>query len=220
MNDGTGGTGAATPHPSVGGVTPPPEVVRTERRTRRPEAGRTGPRVGRGGARRPGAPRRPRQPPKRVKDRLAAGERLLIEPLRQHPITLVKPTVIVLAGLVVLYGVSLLNLPSLLFGIVSFAWIILLGWGVIMWIEHYVDWIVVTQKRVMRVSGIIPGVAMLPIGRVTDFKYERDILGALFGYGTFILESAGQVQALRELEYIREPNRVYDVITAAIYASE
>jgi hypothetical protein len=217
VNDGTGGTGAATPHPSVGGATPPPEVLRTERRTGRPRAGGGRQRTG---TRRPAASRRPRQPPRRVKDRLAAGERLLIEPLRQHPITLVKPTAIVFAGLVVLYGVSLLNLPSLLFGIVSFAWIVLLAWGVIQWIEHYVDWIVVTQKRVMRVSGIIPGVAMLPIGRVTDIKYERDLLGALLGYGTFILESAGQVQALRELEYIREPNRVYEVITAAIYASE
>ncbi|MGF1662413.1 MAG: hypothetical protein ACFCVG_08060 [Kineosporiaceae bacterium] len=219
MNDGTGGAGAATPHPSAGGATPPPDVVRTQRRTRRPRGGGGGRGAGRSG-RRPGAPRRPRQPPKRVKDRLAAGERLLIEPLRQHPITLVKPTAIVFAGLVLLYGVSLLNLPSLLFGTISFAWIVLLGWGVIQWIEHYVDWIVVTQKRVMRVSGIIPGVAMLPIGRVTDFKYERDLLGALLGYGTFILESAGQVQALRELEYIREPNRVYEVITAAIYATE
>jgi Bacterial PH domain len=172
------------------------------------------------GSRRPRAPRRPRQPPKRVKDRLAAGERLLIDPLRQHPIVLLKPTVIVLAGLVVLYGVSLLNPPSLLFGVVGFAWLVLLGWGVIQWIEHYVDWIVITQKRVVRVSGIIPGVAMLPIGRVTDFKYERDLLGALLGYGTFILESAGQVQALRELEYIREPNLVYETITAAIYATE
>ncbi|MGF1647164.1 MAG: hypothetical protein ACFCVF_09640 [Kineosporiaceae bacterium] len=217
MNDGTGNAGASTPHPAVGGSTPPPDVVRAEQRTRRPLFG-TG--SGEGGRRRILPARRPRRLPKRVKDRLAAGERLLLEPLRQHPIVLLRPTSLVVAGLLILYVVSLLNLPTLMFGVAALAWLVLLGWGVIRWIEHYFDWVVVTQKRVMRVNGIIPGVAMLPIGRVTDFKYERDLLGALFGYGTFILESAGQVQALRELEYIREPNKVYEVITAAIYASE
>jgi len=219
VNDGTGSGGASAPLPSPGGATPPPEVVRSERSTRLPRVG--APTV-RTHGRRPGrAPRRARQPPKRVRDRLAAGERLLMQPLRQHPIVLLRPTAIVFAGLAFIYVVSsVVNLGSQLLGVLGFLWIILLLWGIIQWIEHYVDYIVVTQKRVVRISGIIPGVAMLPITRVTDFKYERGIVGALLGYGTFILESAGQVQALRELEYVREPNKVYEVITAAIYASE
>lgn len=152
---------------------------------------------------------------------MAAGERLLIPPLRQHPVVLVRPTAIVFGSLVLIYIVtSVVNYAAPFTGLLGLVWLGLLFWGIVQWVEHYVDYVVVTQKRVMRVSGIIPGVAMLPIGRVTDFKYERGILGALLGYGTFILESAGQVQALRELEYVRQPNRVYEVIVSALYASE
>lgn len=208
--------------PSPGGATEAPQVVRPEgKRPRR----RVDPRpVNRGhapGGQRLKKSRRLPEPPRRVRDRMAAGERLLMPPLRQHPVVLVRPTAIVFGALVLIYLVtSAIDYAAPFTGLLGLAWLGLLFWGIVQWVEHYVDYVVVTQKRVMRVRGIIPGVAMLPIGRVTDFKYERGILGALLGYGTFILESAGQVQALRELEYVRQPNRVYEVIVSALYASE
>ncbi len=43
-------------------------------------------------------------------------------------------------------------------------------------------------------------VAMMPLMKVTDMSYNRSVLGRLVGYGEFVLESAGQEQALRTVE--------------------
>ncbi|HMA46233.1 MAG TPA: hypothetical protein VKP11_03365, partial [Frankiaceae bacterium] len=38
---------------------------------------------------------------------------------------------------------------------------------------------------------------------------RRDLAGRLLGYGTFIVESAGQEQALRQIDYLPRPDRLY-----------
>jgi hypothetical protein len=151
---------------------------------------------------------------------MADGERPLIV-TRRHPIVLARSMAIVFLSLVGLYLLSATVQPGNgVLGVLALAWLGVLGWGFLEWFLYWGDWIVVTQKRVMRIDGIIPGVAMLPIARVTDFGYHRSVLGALLGYGTFELESAGQIQALRDLTYVPKPNHVYDVIVAALYSTE
>lgn len=53
--------------------------------------------------------------------------------------------------------------------------------------------IVIAHKRIMVTSGVITRqVAMLPLLRVTDMKYEQSALGRPLDYGSFKIESAGR----------------------------
>lgn len=98
------------------------------------------------------------------------------------------------------------------------AWVAVMGyvgWRVADW--HF-DRFLLTNKRVMVVSGIITrNVAMMPLGRVTDMKYEQSPLGRVLNYGTFVLESAGQDQALREVPHLPNPNELYLRVVEEMY---
>jgi membrane protein YdbS with pleckstrin-like domain len=89
------------------------------------------------------------------------------------------------------------------------------GWRVADW--HF-DRFILTNKRIMKISGIITrNVAMMPLLRVTDMKYEQTPLGRVLNYGTFVIESAGQDQALREVPYLPSPNELYLRVVEEMY---
>jgi hypothetical protein len=48
-------------------------------------------------------------------------------------------------------------------------------------------------------------------------KYEQTPLGRMLNYGTFVLESAGQDQALREVPYLPNPNELYLRVVEEMY---
>ena len=90
------------------------------------------------------------------------------------------------------------------------------------WVVGGRDWhferFILTNKRVMVVHGIITRhVAMMPLERVTDMKYEQTPLGRILNYGTFVLESAGQDQALREVPHLPNPNELYLRVVEEMY---
>jgi membrane protein YdbS with pleckstrin-like domain len=93
--------------------------------------------------------------------------------------------------------------------------LVYLAWRVADW--HY-DRFILTNKRVMVVHGIVTrNVAMMPLLRVTDMKYAQTPLGRLLNYGTFVLESAGQDQALREVPHLPNPNELYLRVVEEMY---
>jgi len=107
------------------------------------------------------------------------------------------------------------------------ATIVVLAWvGVLIWVAwHIADWwydrFILTNKRVMVVSGIITrNVAMMPLQRVTDMKYVQSAIGRMLNYGTFELESAGQDQALRSIPHLPSPNELYLRIVEEMYEPE
>ena len=57
----------------------------------------------------------------------------------------------------------------------------------------------------------------MPLTKVTDLTYERSPLGRLLGYGTFIMESAGQDQALSRVDYLRSPDRLYQRLSQQMF---
>jgi len=64
------------------------------------------------------------------------------------------------------------------------------------WLEWTYSLFFFSSYRIIYIHGIVTRkIAMLPLGKVTDMGYDRDPWGQLFGYGTFIIESAGQEQA-------------------------
>lgn len=89
----------------------------------------------------------------------------------------------------------------------------LIAWLVWKWIEWSRSLFFFTPYRIIYVHGIVTRtIAMLPMGKVTDLKYDRTPAGQFLDYGKFIIESAGQEQALRELNYVPEPDETYKQI--------
>lgn len=98
------------------------------------------------------------------------------------------------------------------FYILSAAWF---GWLVTEW---YLEQLAVTDKRVLLVSGLLTKkLAVMPLSKVTDMTYERDPWGRILGYGTFVMESAGQHQALSRIEFVRNPDRLYHRLSQQLF---
>ncbi|MFN0281526.1 MAG: PH domain-containing protein [Kineosporiaceae bacterium] len=94
--------------------------------------------------------------------------------------------------------------------ILAFAWVALLLWVIWRWIEWTRDLIFITGYRIIKVHGIIVRrIAMMPITKVTDMTYNKTPLGLLLGYGEFIVESAGQDQALSKIHFVPDPDNTY-----------
>lgn len=88
-------------------------------------------------------------------------------------------------------------------------------------VDWWVERIVVTDKRFMLITGVFTNrVAMMPIGKVTDLTYERSATGRIFGFGTLIVESAGQIQALNRVEFLPRPELVYDAISELVFGDK
>ena len=86
------------------------------------------------------------------------------------------------------------------------------------WVEWRHEWFVSTDKRLLLLYGlVIHKVAMMPLTKVTDMGYTRTPLGQLLGYGRFVMESAGQDQALRQIDYVPSPDETYRTLCAEIF---
>jgi uncharacterized membrane protein YdbT with pleckstrin-like domain len=85
------------------------------------------------------------------------------------------------------------------------------------WIER----IVITDKRVMLAQGIIVhNVGMMPLGKVTDLTFQRSLGGRMLGYGTLIVESAGQIQALNRIDYMPRPEEIYEALSELVFGEK
>jgi membrane protein YdbS with pleckstrin-like domain len=140
-----------------------------------------------------------------------------------HPAMLLGPISLVLIGLVVagLLSGSVAHGSSSALDLIWLAWGLLLLrliWKVANW---SVDYFVVTSQRMLLTSGILTRkVNMMPLVKVTDMSFQRSAMGRLFGYGTFILESAGQDQALRNVDFIPYPEQLYLEVCGLIFPSK
>jgi hypothetical protein len=100
-------------------------------------------------------------------------------------------------------------------------WLIPFGRLVVKFIEWRYEWFAATDKRLLLLSGfIIHKVGMMSLGKVTDLKYSRSVLGEMLGFGEFLLESAGQDQALRRIAWVPNPDRNYRALCATVYGLE
>jgi len=88
---------------------------------------------------------------------------------------------------------------------------------ILWWIER----IVITDKRVMLAEGfIVHKVGMMPLSKVTDLTFERSIGGRMLGYGTLIVESAGQIQALNRIDFMPRPEEVYEALSELVFGEK
>lgn len=92
------------------------------------------------------------------------------------------------------------------------------GWLVWRFLNWRHDWFVATDKRFLLFYGFIRRkVAMMPLLRVTDMTFDRTLLGRIIGYGKFILESAGQMQALSAIDHVPDADRHYRAICTQLF---
>jgi uncharacterized membrane protein YdbT with pleckstrin-like domain len=88
---------------------------------------------------------------------------------------------------------------------------------ILWWIER----IVITDKRVMIAQGIIVhNVGMMPLGKVTDLTFQRSLSGRMLGYGTMVVESAGQIQALNRIDYMPRPEEIYEALSELVFGEK
>ncbi len=138
--------------------------------------------------------------------------------VRMHPAILLPSISLVLAGLVVAGLLSSVTSGNgALLDIIWLAWGVLLlhlVWKVGNW---SVDYYVVTSHRMLLITGLLArNVAFMPLDKVTDMSFQRSAKGRLLGYGKFVVESAGQHQALRVVDFIPYPEQLYLEVTAML----
>jgi uncharacterized membrane protein YdbT with pleckstrin-like domain len=140
--------------------------------------------------------------------------------VRKHPAVLLAPVAWAVIGLVTVAVLS----DTLLRHDSALTWIVWAIWGLVflrfLWaaINWAVDYFVVTSHRFIQTSGLLSRkVAMMPLVKVTDMTFERSTLGRMLGYGTFILESAGQDQALSRVDHIPYPEQLYLEVCSLIF---
>jgi Bacterial PH domain len=140
--------------------------------------------------------------------------------VRQHPAVLIAPSAQALGGLLLAGVLSATIVHGVLGAVMWIAWGVLflrLIWKTINWA---VDYFVVTSERLLLTTGFLARrVNMMPLTKVTDMSFRRSFPGRLLGYGEFIVESAGQDQALRNVEFIPYPEQLYLLICGMIFPS-
>src|ERR1700758_178322 len=139
--------------------------------------------------------------------------------VRFHPAILIGPVAQTLAGLAVAGLLStVLHLGTTPLLIIWLAWLVLvirLLFCIYTWLE---DYFVVTSQRLLLATGVFKKtVNMMPLGKVTDMRFERSPMGRLLGYGTFIVESAGQDQALHTVDHLPYPEQLYIEVCGLIF---
>ena len=140
--------------------------------------------------------------------------------VRFHPAVLIKPVALALAGLAVAGLLSTIarldNTDALV--VIWLLWLILLIhllYKIYVWLE---DYFVVTSQRLLLATGVITKeVKMMPLSKVTDMSFNRSAMGRLLGYGTFVVESAGQDQALRTIDHLPYPEQLYLEVCGLIF---
>ncbi|QGQ20171.1 PH domain-containing protein [Cellulomonas sp. JZ18] len=147
------------------------------------------------------------------------GERVVLA-TRRHWAKLLEPALTALAVLVLVAWLTVLLQPALGDRALWLWWLWLaalarLGWLVLVW---RVEWFVATDKRMLLLTGLVTHqIGMMPLMKVTDMRYSRSVLGQLLGYGQFLLESAGQDQALRSIDWVARPDATYRDLCALIF---
>jgi membrane protein YdbS with pleckstrin-like domain len=143
--------------------------------------------------------------------------------VRKHPAVLIVPIALALGAIlisIVVGSTILLHTHDAVLVLLVICLIFLAYLGFKTW-EWSEDYFVVTSDRMLEASGVFTRkIAMMPLVKVTDMSFQRSTLGRLLGFGSFILESAGQDQALRTIDHVPYPEQLYLEICALIFPAE
>lgn len=153
---------------------------------------------------------------------LLSGERIVVA-VHRHWATVAEPVATAVAFLLLAAVVSVRISPSAgqLADLLWWVWFAMVGRALFYLYEWRHEWFIATDRRLLLIYGfIVRKVDMMPLTKVTDMTYHRTVAGRLLGYGTFVLESAGQDQALSKVAFVPHPDRTYQSIIAQIFHRE
>lgn len=157
--------------------------------------------------------------PARVYKHLLPHEQSVIT-VRFHPAVLIRPVAEVLGGLALagLLSTTIARSNGMAVLIIWLAWLVLVSrllYLVYCWLE---DYFVITSQRLLLATGVFTRtVNMMPLSKVTDMSFRRSTMGRLLGYGEFVVESAGQDQALRTIGHLPYPEQLYLEVCGLIF---
>jgi hypothetical protein len=166
-----------------------------------------------------GAGRPPRLSARHLRRYIIPGERVVLA-TRAHWGKLAEPVATTFAAFLVVAWLVSASGPTVGDGALMLWWVWLavalrLLWKVLDWRN---EWFVATDKRMLLMFGLVTHkVAMMPLGKVTDMSYSRSIVGRVLGYGQFILESAGQDQAMSRINWVAKPDATYRKLCDTIF---
>ena len=135
--------------------------------------------------------------------------------VRKHPAELAGPLILVSGGLVAAGELTRRSVrPKIVWG----AYLPVLLYFLQRVAAWQATYFTVTDMRMILVSGfVVRKVAMMPLAKVTDMSFQRSALGRLLGYGEFIIESAGQEQALRTINFLPYPEQLYLEVCGLVF---
>ena len=152
---------------------------------------------------------------------LLSGEQL-VEEVHWHVVALLRPTLQLVGGLL-LIGVMAGGVPpGNVFGnVLALAALVLAGYYAVKLLAWRHERLIITDRRLLLVTGLLSRrVEVMPLVKVTDFRFEQPLLGRLLpgdGWGTFVFESAGQEGRLNRVENLPHPDELYQALTDQIF---
>jgi membrane protein YdbS with pleckstrin-like domain len=157
--------------------------------------------------------------PAKVYKHLLPHERQVIT-VRFHPAVLIRPVAEVLGGLAIagLLTTTIAHRSGTAILVIWLLWLVVvirMLYKIWVWLE---DYFVVTSQRLILATGVLTRtVNMMPLSKVTDMSFKRSTMGRILGYGEFIVESAGQDQALRRVDHLPYPEQLYLEVCGLIF---
>ena len=160
-------------------------------------------------------------PPSNVGKVLLPHEQEVIA-VRKHPAVLLAPVAWAVLGLIAAAVLS----TTLFRHSSTLTWIVWAAWGLVflrlLWAatNWAVDYFVITSHRFVETSGLFTrNVASMWMVKVTDVTFHQSFPGRIFGYGTFILESAGQNPPLNA-DFIPYPEQLYLEVCELLFPNQ
>ena len=153
-------------------------------------------------------------------DKYLLPNEVQVATVRRHPAVLGTPAALALGGLLVA-GTLTATVASTSHPAVIAIWgieLLLVLWLLWRLWNWRVDYFVVTSARLLLTSGVFTrAVAMVPINKITDFKFERSFPGRVFGYGDFLVETPAQKQSLERVDHIPYPEALYLLVCGMLF---
>lgn len=152
--------------------------------------------------------------------RLLDPAEVVVAAQRLHAALLALPITIAVGGLFVAFAVDTLTSPK--DGgartVVWVLWAVALIYSLYQFAVWWNELLVITNKRIILAGGLITrNVHTLPILKLTDMVYTRTIWGRILGYGNFDVQSAAADQRLRHINFVPQPDLIYQQISHEVF---
>lgn len=157
----------------------------------------------------------------RIRSRyLIPGERVVVS-TRRHWFRLAAPVTLAVLTFVAMVAGAFSTAWGEAASILVWLWLAACLYALWRVLEWRTEWFIATDRRLLKTYGLITQrVAMMPLAKVTDMSYDRSLLGRMLGYGEFVMESAGQDQALSKMDLIPDPEPKYIAMCETIFGRE